>query len=67
MFLEQIGKVRKNMCAITLILGVLFGKKRMQCLRNSWPRIPISIGYMEECFMFGTIIIAFRLSNHTLM
>jgi hypothetical protein len=55
------------MCAITLILGVLFGNKRMQNLRKSWSRIYISIGYMEDCFTFGTTIIAFKLDDHTLM
>jgi hypothetical protein len=55
------------MCAITLILGVLFGKRRMQSLKNSWPAIWISTSYMEECFTFGTTIITFRLDDHTLM
>jgi hypothetical protein len=55
------------MCAITLILGVLFGKRRMQSLKNSWPTIWISTSYMEECFTFGTTIISSRLDDHTLM
>jgi hypothetical protein len=29
MFPKQTSKVRKNMCAIMLILGVIFGKKIM--------------------------------------
>jgi hypothetical protein len=35
LFLQQTSKVKKNMCAITLILGVLFGKKRIQNSKNS--------------------------------
>jgi hypothetical protein len=67
MFPQKIGKVRKNMCAITLILGILFGKRRMQSSRNSWPKICISANYQEDCFMFEMAIIAFRLGDHTLM
>jgi hypothetical protein len=29
MFLQQAAKVRKNIFTITLILGILFGKRRM--------------------------------------
>jgi hypothetical protein len=67
MFPQQTCKVKKNMCAITLILGVRFGKRKMQKLKNSWLRIRISVGYMEECFTFGTAIIAFKLGDHILM
>jgi hypothetical protein len=47
-FFQQIGKVSKKMCVITLLLGVLFGKKKMQNLKNSWPRIQIYASLMEK-------------------
>ncbi len=65
-FPQQIRKVRKKMFVITLILRVLFGKRRMRCLRHSWLRIRISTNFLEKCFMFKTTIIAFRLGDHTL-
>jgi hypothetical protein len=36
-------------------------------LKNSLLRICISIDYQKWCFTFGTTIIPFRLSDHTLM
>jgi hypothetical protein len=67
MFPQQTSKVKKNMCAITLILGVLFGKRRMWSLKNSWLTIHIFIGYLEEYFAFGMTFIDFKLGDHTLM
>jgi hypothetical protein len=67
MFPQQISKVRKNMCAIMLILGIFFGKRKVQSSKNSWPKIRIFVGYLEECFTFGIEIIAFRHGEHTLM
>jgi hypothetical protein len=67
MFPQQTVKVKKNICAITLILGILSGKRRMKSLINSWPRIRIFVAYQEECFTIGMAIIAFKLGDHTLM
>ncbi len=55
------------MCAIMLILGIFFGKRKVQSSKNSWPKIRIFVGYLEECFTFGIEIIAFRHGEHTLM
>jgi hypothetical protein len=47
MFPQQTSKVRKKIGAIMLILGVFFGKRIIQNLKNSLLRICISIDYQK--------------------